>query len=39
MIPIGKVFPLVLVLAAHARKLWIDELAAGTKRIGPLPGG
>lgn len=26
-------------LLPHAQKLWIDELAVGTKRIGPLPGG
>ena len=26
-------------LLPHAQKLWIDELAAGTKRIGPLPSG
>jgi hypothetical protein len=25
-------------LLPHAQKLWIDELAVGTKRIGPLPG-
>lgn len=24
-------------LVPHAQKLWIDELAVGTKRIGPLP--
>jgi hypothetical protein len=24
-------------LLPHAQKLWIDELAVGTKRIGPLP--
>jgi len=25
-------------LLPHAQKLWIDELAVGTRRIGPLPG-
>jgi hypothetical protein len=25
-------------LLPHAQKLWIDELAVGTKRIGPLAG-
>ena len=25
-------------LLPHAQKLWTDELAVGTKRIGPLPG-
>ena len=24
-------------LLPHAQRLWIDELAVGTKRIGPLP--
>ena len=24
-------------LLPHAQQLWIDELAVGTKRIGPLP--
>ena len=24
-------------LLPHAQKLWIDELAVDTKRIGPLP--
>jgi hypothetical protein len=24
-------------LLPHAQKLWIDELAVGTRRIGPLP--
>ena len=24
-------------LLPHAQKLWIDELAVGAKRIGPLP--
>ena len=26
-------------LLPHPQKLWIDELAVGTKRIGPLPAG
>ncbi len=26
-------------LLPHEQMLWIDELAVGTKRIGPLPGG
>jgi len=26
-------------LLPHSQKLWIDELAVGTKRIGPLPAG